>query len=196
MEKKDYKTRSTNIKVTHDTLSKENEIDTFSLQNYGSNLNKQLNYINNKIEEAEIKITSLKSKEKIIDDMIDRSNRLVERYTEEKNYKLAGINSSYILTQFETLAQVQEMLIKYEDMIQKYIKMSIDIENHKINAFVKLNSSKKEESKNEEGYEKIMNEMHKMMQNSENQGSPHELGTPSNDALLNSVKDQLKLEGY
>ena len=195
MEQKDYVTRSTNIKVQHETITSVNEEQSFSLQNYGNNLNKQLNYISGKIEEAEIKITSLKSKEKIIDDMIDRSNRLVEKYNEEKNYKLAGINSSYILTQFETLSQVQEMLIKYEDMIQKYIKMSIDIENHKINAFVKLNSSKKEDSKNEEGYEKIMSEMHKLMQG-QPQGNPHELGTPSNIAMLDSVRDQLKLEGY
>lgn len=179
------------IKVKHETfIVQKDNTNSFDLVNYGNNLNKQLNYIFSKIEDSEIKITSLKSKEKIIDDMIDRSNRLVEKYSAENNHKLVGINSSHILTQFETLSQVQEMLIKYEDMIQKYIKMSIDIENHKINAFVKLNMSKKDADKNEDGYEKLMNSMHKMFsQDTESNG-------PSNPAMLESVRKQLKLEGY
>ena len=175
-----------NYKVKHETIVKDKEFD---LINYSTNLNKQLNYVFDKIEEAERKITSLKTKEKIIDDMIDRTNRLVEKYNTEKNYKLAGINQSHILTQFETLAQVQEMLIKYEDMIQKYIKMSIDLENHKINAYVKLNSAKKEDKMNDEGYEKLMGAMHDLVLNSSEskQDSPQ---------MLDHVREQLKLEGY
>lgn len=185
-----------NIKVDHETISVDKDSnDNFSLTNYGNNLNKQVNYIQDKILEAERKITSLKTKEKIIDDMIDRTNRLVERYVEEKNYKLSGLNSSQILTQFETLSQVQEMLIKYEDMIQKYIKMSIDIENHKINAFVKLNSAKKEDIKNEDGYGKIMDAMHELMRSSDEQQTIG-INGPTNEALLDSVRDSLKLEGY
>jgi len=178
-------------KVKHETIvSQKDNSNSFDLVNYGYNLNRQLNYISSKIEDSEIKITSLKSKEKIIDDMIDRSNRLVEKYTMENNHKLAGINSSHILTQFETLSQVQEMLIKYEDMIQKYIKMSIDIENHKINAFTKLNASKKEANKNEDGYDKLMNAMHEMLTKDTGPEGP------SNPAMMDSVREQLKLEGY
>jgi len=172
--------------VDHETITSDSE---FNIINYGFNLNKQLNYISDKIKAAEIKITSLKTKEKIIDDMIVRSNESVEHYTTEKNFKLAGIHSSYILTQFETLAQVQEMLIKYEDMIQKYIKMTIDIENHKINAHVKLTNAKKEDNKNEDSYEKLMGQMHELI-NTQTQ-SPG-----SSPVLLDSVKEQLKLEGY
>jgi len=183
-----------NVKVEYETISIIDKAEKFNLINYGNNLNTQINYISNKISEAERKITSLKTKESIIDSMINRTNALVERYNEEKNYKLAGINSSVILTQFETLAQVQEMLIKYEDMIQKYIKMSIDIENHKINAFVKLNSSKKEEERTEQGYEKLMGAMHELMNNNETtQTGP---GGPTNPVMLDAVRDQLKLEGY
>ena len=82
------------------------------------------------------------------------------------------------------------MLIKYEDMIQRYIKMSIDIENHKINAYVKLNSAKKEDKMNDEGYEKLMSGMHALVQNNQQdskQDSPQ---------MLDAVRDQLKLEGY
>jgi len=171
-------------KVKYETVRDEN----FDINNYSASLNERINYINDKIKSSEIKITALKTKESIIDTMIDRTNALVEKYHSEKNFKLAGINSSYILTQFETLSQVQEMLIKYEDMIQKYIKMSIDIENHKLNAHVKL-SSVKVESVNDEGYEKLMGKIHEMMND-----TPEQLQT--NSALLDSVKDTLKLEGY
>ncbi|RLA81935.1 MAG: hypothetical protein DRG78_08395 [Epsilonproteobacteria bacterium] len=179
---KDY-----NSKVQHETIHKDREFD---LINYGTNLNKQLNYVLDKIEEAERKITSLKTKEKIIDDMITRTNTLVEDFIAAKNYKLSGINQGHILTQFETLAQVQEMLIKYEDMIQKYIKMSIDIENHKMNAYTKLTSAKKEDKMNDEGYEKLMSAMHGLVSDSKQdskQDSPQ---------MLDAVRDQLKLEGY
>lgn len=184
-----------NVKVQYETIVKGDKEESFNLVNYGANLNKQLNYISEKVDGAEKKITALRTKEKIIDDMISRTNALVERYNEEKNYKLAGVNQKAILTQFETLAQVQEMLIKYEDMIQKYIKMSVDIENHKINAYVKLNSSKKEEEKNEAGYEKLMGAMHELMSQAKDQpeGGP---GGPTNPAMLDAVKNQLQLEGY
>lgn len=184
-----------NTKIKFETISLEDNVEKFNILNYQLNMNKQANYIQTKIEGAEIKITSLKTKEKIIDDMIRRSNILVEKYNNESNLKLAGINSSHILVQFETLSQVQEMLIKYEDMIQRYVKMIVDIENHKINAFTKINAVKKEEDKNETGYNKLMVAMHDMLQNKESDSisSP---GGPSHPALLDNVKEQLKLEGY
>jgi hypothetical protein len=175
-------------KVKYETVSKTDKEEKFDILNYSSSLNEQINYIKDKIKAAEIKITALLSKESIINKMIERTNSLVEKYHEENNLKLAGINSSYILTQFETFAQVQEMLIKYEDMIQKYIKMSIDVENHKLNAYVKLNNSKEAQS-NEEGYEKLMGKIHEMMTDTPEQAQ-------SNSVLLESVKEQLKLEGY
>lgn len=180
-----------NMTKNMETIEGTSEDVKFNIVNYGNNLNTQVLYIKNKIKEAEIKITALKTKEAIIDSMIKRSSDQVDKYVLESNFKLVGINSSHILTQFETLAQVQEMLIKYEDMIQKYIKMSIDIENHKINAFVKLNASKKELDKNEEGYDKIMNEMHNLLQEHNNSDGPGE-----NIGMLDAVKDQLKIEGY
>lgn len=180
-------------KIENETIEGTSDESSFNIINYGTNLNKQLIYIDAKIKTAEIKITALKTKESIIDSMINRSNLAVEKYVEEKNFKLVGINSGHILTQFETLAQVQEMLIKYEDMIQRYIKMSIDIENHKINAFVKLNASKKEADKAEEGYDKLMTQMHEMVTLSKNQSDPSQGDNPG---MIDAVKEQLKLEGY
>lgn len=176
----------------NDTISVQDNVKKFDILNYQYNLNEQVTYIKNKMESYEIKLTSLKSKEKIIDDMIRRSNMLVEKYTNESNFKLVSIHSNTILTQFETLSQVQEMLIKYEDMIQKYIKMVVDIENHKINAYTKLTNNKKEDEKNEEGYEKLMSAMHALVQEKA-EGHTSDVSHP---ALLDTVTEQLKLEGY
>lgn len=169
-------------KVEKETLNSEG---TFDLLHYGDNLNTQLNYISKKINECEKKLTSLKGKEDIINTMINKTNVQIERYSEENNWKLVGINNSQILTQFETLSMVQEMLCKYEDMIQRYIKMSIDIENHKINAYVKIVGTRKEDKKTEEGFESLMHAMHQLTSQPQN-----------NDAMAAHVKEQLKLEGY
>lgn len=168
--------------VEKETLNKEG---TFDLLHYGDNLNVQLNYISSKINECEKKLTSLKGKEEIINNMILKTNNQIERYSDENNWKLVGINNSQILIQFETLSMVQEMLCKYEDMIQRYIKMSIDIENHKINAYVKIVGTRKEEKTTEEGFESIMSAMHKLTTQPQD-----------NDAMQAHVKKQLKLEGY
>ncbi len=166
----------------NDTIGKKGEFDIIT---YSKNLNDQISYINKKIVEYEIKLTSLKSKENIIDTMINRSNEQVEKYTKEKNFKVAGIHQSYILTQFETLGQVQEMLIRYEDMIQKSVKSLIDIENHKFNTYSKLKTANKQEKSTDEDYEKLMTAMHKMVT------------TPTDDnPMIDVVREQLKLEGY
>lgn len=170
-------------KVEKETLNTEG---TFDLINYSDNLNVQTNYIAAKIKEVEIKLTALKTKERIINTMLDNTNGQIIRYTEEANWKLVGINNSVILTQFETLGLVQEMLCKFEDMIQRYIKMTIDIENHKINAYVKIAGTRKDEKSNEEGFEKLMGAMHKLVSS-----TPKE-----NQAMADHVKSQLKLEGY
>ena len=168
--------------VDKETFNKEG---TFDLIHYGENLNTQTNYISSKIKDCEKKLTSLKSKEDIINTMILKTNNQIEKYTDENNWKLVGINNSQILTQFETLSLVQEMLCKYEDMIQRYIKMSIDIENHKINAYVKIKGTQKDEKATEEGFESLMSAMHKLTT------QPQE-----NEAMTAHVKQQLKLEGY
>jgi len=166
----------------------------FDLVNYGNNLNNQKIYISGKITSCEIKLTSLKSKEAIIDKMISSSSNQLDKANEEQNYKIAGVISRNLTGQFETLSAIQEMLIKYEDMIQKYVKMNIDIENHKINAFTKLESSKKTDLKEGNDYGKLMAAVHKMIDNQD--GSIHSDQTGTNVPMMDEVRQQLKLEGY
>jgi len=170
-----------------DSINKEGE---FSLVNYSRNLNDQIKYINMKIKDYELKLTALKNKELIIDDMINRSNEQVQYYIQAKNMKVAGIHQGYILTQFETLGQVQEMLIKYEEMINKSVKMLIDLENHKINSFVKIAASKKQEKSTDDDYGKLMNAMQKLV--TKDNKEHNNLENP----MLETVREQLKLEGY
>ena len=164
-----------------------NKDETFNLLNYSSTLDEQKKYIKVKIEEADRKLTSLKTKEEIINTMINRTNMAIEDYATEKNYKLMGINNGHLLSQFETLSLVQEMLIKYEDQIQKYVKLLLDIENNKLSAVTKVKAMSKTDKVDDDNFSGIVSEMHKLMQsnlpNAQNQ-------------MLDHVKNQLQLEGY
>jgi len=163
-----------------------NEKGTFDLLHYNDNINDQNIYIKKKIQECEIKISSLKNKEKIINNIITRISDDLDKTVDNNNHKLVNINQQKILTFFETLSIIQEMLIKYEDMIQKYIKMSIDIENHKINAFVKIKTISKNDDQDNNQYGKLMEAFNTIME------SPKQ----ENVALNNQVMQELKLEGY
>jgi len=169
--------------TVRDTLNKEG---VFDLIQYSDNINEQIVYIKNKINTCEIKITSLKSKEEIISNIINRISNAINKATQENNYKMADINQSKILIYFESMSLIQEMLIKYEDMIQKYIKMIIDIENHKINAYVKIKAANKSGDKQDGEYDELIARFHEMTTNSKEQ----------NTAMVDHVKKELQLEGY
>jgi len=162
-----------------------NENYEFDNELYSQNLNEQVKYIKSKINEADRKITSLKSKEEIINQLISRTNFLIEKYHEEKNYKLENINNDRLLTQFETLNVVHDILNKYEDQVFKYVKMLTDIENHKLNAFVKIKNLKKEEVKNDDDYGQVLQEMHNLLSQPQ-----------TAEGLAVQVQESLKLEGY
>ena len=162
-------------------------IISFNVEGYNTELEDQKKYIKNKRAEFDRKLTSLRLKEEIVNRMILESNNQVEKQMEVNNWKVVNIINAQLLTQFETLNQIQEMLCKYEDMIQKYLKMIIDIENHKVNTFVKLASTKKEADNLESSYENLMQEMHKITSN---------VNTNMHVDFAAEVKNQLKLEGY
>jgi hypothetical protein len=155
----------------------------FNLQEYNGSIENLLSDINSKLKDYDIKLNSLKNKENIINTMINRTNLQLEKYYEEKNYKLMGVYNGYILTQMEALGQMQEMIIKFEDQIFKYRKMISDLHNNKLNAHLKINVAKEDDNNSYSD----LNETFKQLASkfSEEEGG---LGA--------YAKKQLKLEGY
>ncbi len=174
-----------------ETLNKDG---TFDILHYSDNIQTQNDFIQTKIQASERKLTSLKSKETIINNMITRTGLKIEKAIEEDNQKIATINQKYVLDYFETLAMVQEMIMKYEDLIYRYVKMKLDIENNKINAYVKLKAANKAEKGSDGDYNEMVEAFQEMVKN---QGSGGVNGTNgTNTDMLEHVKNELKLEGY
>ena len=104
---------------------------------YNHNIENEKIQIKKKIENLEQKLISLQNKETIINSLINKINAELEN-TDPKHFKSISQIRTTLNKQFETLSLIVEMIMKIEDMIQKYRKMLIDIENNKINNFIKL----------------------------------------------------------
>ena len=159
---------------------------TFDLTHYADNVNYQLKYIQDKISEFEIKLTSLRTKESIISGIIDRTNANAAKFLDENNFAKAQGLQNALITQFETYSLMQDMILKYEAGIRAYVKMCVDIENHKVNSFAKLKASQKNDGKDEGQYHSLMTKINELLAG--DQKGPA--------ALKNQIKKELELEGY
>ncbi len=97
-----------------------------------------------KVHSLEKKLTKNELKEAMLDRIIS------ETYTEMDNLKeneftRRGQKQSILIKQLEALSILQDTLLKYEDMIYKYQRVLIDIDNNKLNSFIKIEGLKKEE---------------------------------------------------
>lgn len=172
-------------KKLNDTLKVEGKFD---IMYYAENVNHHLNYIQTKISDFEIKITSLKTKEKIISDIIDRANNQVGKFFTEGNFAKAQGMQNALITQFETYSLMQEMILKYENNIQSYIKMSLDIEKNKIDAYVKIKNADKNVDKDDNAYSELNNKLTEILNGGFN-------GQGGADFKAQMQKE-LQLEGY
>jgi len=166
-----------------ETLNKEG---TFDLVHYSDNINEQIVYIKSKIASAEKKITALNSKEAIISNIINRMSQEINTYIEKENKKVVDIVQGKILKFYETLGFINDTIIKYEDTIQKYIKMMIDIENHKVGAFTKIKAATKNANNDDSNYTELMEAITKLTSNN----------VEANTEMLEHVKNELKMEGF
>ncbi len=108
-----------------------------------------------KIENLERKLAKHELKEGMLDRIIN------ETYTEMDNLKeneftRRGQKQSILIKQMEALSILQATLLSYEDMIFKYQKIMIDIENNKLNSFLKIENLKKEEKVSDDNIAELM----------------------------------------
>ena len=166
-----------------DTLKVEGKFD---IMFYAENVNQHLNRIQNKIADFEIKITALRTKEKIISDIIDRANNQITKFFNEANFPKAQGMQNALITQFETYSLMQEMILKYENHIQSYIKMSLDIEKNKIDAYVKIKNADKNVEKDEDAYVELTTKINEILNGGPNGGADFKA----------QMQKELQLEGY
>jgi len=159
---------------------------TFDLLHYSDNVNEQSLYIKNKIKVHENKINNLKLKETIMSNIIKRLSDNIDKALYENNFKLVEINQHKLPKFFESLSIIQDMTIKYEDMIQKYIKMILDIENNKVSVYAKIKTADKSIEKNDNDYKDLMEAIHRIENDAPEESNP----------MMEHVRKELKLEGY
>jgi hypothetical protein len=157
---------------------------TFDYKGMSNNLNLVLKDIDDRQKSADTKLTALKGKEDILNKIITNTNLLLEK-TDPQNFKLIGVYQNQIMTQLESFNLLQESLMKYEDLIQRYIKMKIDIENHKLSSFAKIKTLYKANDTADQGFETLLKNMHTLTQ------SPSQVFDIQQEA-----QKQLKLQGY
>lgn len=163
-----------------------NDVNQISFDYTGltKNLNSITLEIKTKITNADIKLTSLKNKEDILNKMITTTNMQMEN-TPKENFKLIGIYQKTIIEQLESLNLLQESIIKFEDLIQRYLKMKMDIENNKLNAYSKIKSLNKADQETESDYNGLMKNLHSLLSNPQGVLDMKE-----------EAKEQLRISGY
>jgi hypothetical protein len=131
---------------------------------------------------------TFKTKEKLLNDMVIRTENLLKT-TNKDNFKAISVLQSNILKQIEIIGVLYETIIKYEDLVFKYQKMLIDVENHRINGFAKIKATMKDNDKAESESNTLMGEIHDMLTNKSS--------TDNTDFSIHDKVDmELKIDGY
>jgi len=137
--------------------------------------------LNRKIKKHELKEGML--------DMIIASTYAELEDIKPNEFTRRGQKQSVLIKQLEALSILHDTLMKYEDMIQKYHKILIDIENNKLNSYIKLESLKHEEKLTEENLSTLMGAVQEQLKNGM-------LGSTNSNPLLEEIQLELENDNY
>ncbi len=149
-------------------------LDTDDIQKVRTNHNIELSIrkreLLTKVQSLEKKLSKHELKEGMLDRIIN------ETYTEMDNlnpseFTRRGQKQSILIKQMEALGILQQTLLSYEDMIFKYQKILIDIENNKLNSFLKIENLKKEEKLNDDSISDILIAIQEQLRDSSSSSS-------------------------
>lgn len=145
-----------------------NDIDNLNFDHtqMDNNLKKYLKEIDDSLTKARLKVESLNNKEGMLNKIITSTNAQLEN-TSSNNPKLIGVLQSIFIKQLESLNMINEAIIRYEDLIQRYVKIKIDIENQKLGAYIKIKAANKTSDKLEDDFTGILDNLHKISQDKE-----------------------------
>jgi len=168
-----------------DTELVQNDIDS-ALIEHNISLNQKKIDINTRIKNLDTKIIKLGLKEGMLDIIIDTTYRELESFGPTE-FTRRGQKQTVLLKQLESLNIVNDTLLKYEDTIQKYYKILIDLDNNKFNSIMKLESVKKEEKKADENIADLLTDVQQLIH------SPSSGGTKS---LMTELEEELIKDGF
>jgi len=152
------------------------------LQQYELDISKEKEKIEEKIKVLEKRILSYSLKEEIINDIINKLNIELQN-VDPKAFKLISQLRTSLNKNFEALNLITDMILKTEDLIFKYRKMLVDIENQKVNNYIKL---LKETSDTENDVTKILMQINQQFNEIKNTDNP----------LVHEALKELEEQGY
>ena len=153
---------------------------------YSREMNFKKREIKEKIDSLEKKLKKHEIKEGMLDRIIAQTYTELENLG-DKEFTKRGQKQTVLIKQLEALSILQDTVMKYEDMIQKYHKIMMDIENNKLNSVIKINNLKKEEEKTDEGLTDVLQELQQMLKG----------GTPiSGNSLMDEIQQELSDGNY
>lgn len=143
--------------------------------------------LRDKIANLEKKVASHTLKEGMVDKIINQTNYELENLG-EKEFTKRGQKQTVLIKQLEALSIIQDTILKFEDMIQKYHKILIDLENNKLNSFLKVEGLRKEEEKADDNIGEVLMALQQQLQS----------GGDSNNynPLMDDIKRELSENNY
>lgn len=177
---------STEIQSTIDQ-----EPDSVVRSEYNSNMIAAQQQIHQKIEVLNSKLKKFESKENMLDTIIAETHVELSNL-KENEFTKRGQKQSILIKQLEALSVLHDTIMKYEDMVQKYHKVIMDIQNNKLNAFLKLENLKKEEEKSDDSLSEVLMHLQEVL--GAGGKNPNSLNT--NATLIAEIETELQDSNY
>jgi hypothetical protein len=178
------KEKTTQALVDEDILAAKNK--------YTSELSNRKVDIKNKISKLEDKIKNHSIKEGMLDKIISRTYIELENL-KDNEFTRRGQKQAILIKQLEALSIIHDTLLKYEDMIQKYHKILIDLENNKLSSYIKIEGLHKEEEANDERISDVLAELHRQLKDSNNDLATAATGKSS---FIDEIQKELESQNY
>jgi len=175
--------------------NRENQInskDVFATKEYAQNLNETKKFIKDKSKSINNKLSILNTQAEFVEKVINKKQIYLESIP-ENNYTAIGKINNSIVFQMDINSKIHDNILKYENLLQGYIKYLMDIENNKLTAYTKIEALKNDETLNNKEYISLMKDVHDMVNVSSAKDKNNKVG---NIDIAENAIQELKLGGY
>jgi len=147
------------------SVNKVAEVDAshiFGSKSYSDNLNAQKENIKTKILNMNNKISTLNTQSSFVEKNIKNKQVFLENM-DQGNFTAIRKIENAIVFQMDINSKIHDNIIKYEGLIQSYTKYLLDIENNRLNGYIKIGQLNKESETTNKEFMKMSKEIHKLI---------------------------------
>jgi len=186
--------------ATNPSVNNTEEVDTAPTINYNSysqDLETQKAAIQSKIEAHERKLVDLEIKETMLNNIITRTNATLEGI-DPGNFKWIGQTQSNLMKQIENLGLLKDIIIKYEDMIFKYRKVLLEMNEKDLGNRIRINGMLQEEKKEEDNINTVLADIQELLKGGVTDTTlvQDDNNQDSGQILLQSIEQELLENDY